>query len=87
MEIMKGSVLRQRRADAWEVRRHPVDSGLNEGEMKSVDRMDHQGVAPREPPRRIGVKSRKSLADARSEGQFGYSLLKRNELAWRDYYT
>ena len=47
MEIMKGSVLRQRRADAWEVRRHPVESGLNEGEMKSADRMDHQGVTSR----------------------------------------
>ena len=58
MGIMKRSVLRQRRPNVWGVRRHPVDSGLNEGEMKSPDRLDHRGVTPREPPRRIGVKSR-----------------------------
>ena len=58
MGIMKRSVLRRRRADAWGVRRHPVDSGHNEGEMKSADRLDHRVVTPREPPRRIGVKSR-----------------------------
>jgi len=31
----------------WGVRRHPVDPGLNEGEMKSADRLDHRGVTSR----------------------------------------
>jgi hypothetical protein len=43
---MKRSVLRQTKANVWGVRRHPVDSGLNEGEMKSADHMDHRGVTP-----------------------------------------
>jgi hypothetical protein len=44
---MKRSVLRQREADAWGVRHHPVDSGHNEGEMKSADHLDHRGVTQR----------------------------------------
>jgi hypothetical protein len=31
----------------WGVRRHPVAPRLNEGEMKSADRLDHRGVTPR----------------------------------------
>ena len=30
----------------WGVRRHPVDLDLNEGEMKSADRLDHRGFTP-----------------------------------------
>lgn len=44
---MKRSVLRQRGSITWGVRRHPVDPGLNEGEKKSADRLNHRGVALR----------------------------------------
>jgi len=40
---MKRSVLRQRRANAWGVRRHPVDPGRSEGEKKNADRFNHRG--------------------------------------------
>ena len=44
---MKRSVLRQGGSAKWGVRRHPVDPGLNEGEMKSRDRLDHRGFTSR----------------------------------------
>lgn len=40
---MKRSVLRQRGSVTWGVRHHLVDSGVNEGEMKRADRLDHRG--------------------------------------------
>jgi hypothetical protein len=43
-------------------------------------------TTPAASPDRGKEQGNRSL-DARSEGQFDYSLLKRNELAWRDYYT
>ena len=39
----KRSVLRQRGSVTWGVRRQSVDPGLNEGEMKNADRLDHRG--------------------------------------------
>ena len=39
------SVLRQGGGVTWGVRRHPVDLGINEREMKSIDCLDHRGVS------------------------------------------
>ena len=44
---MKRSDLRQRGSVTWGVRRHLVDSGLNEGEMKRADHLNHRGFTPR----------------------------------------
>jgi len=46
--------------------------------------LDTRSGRPSSPPSREEVEEQCS-SDACSEGQSGYSLLKKNERAWRDY--
>jgi len=41
--VMMRSLLRQGGSVTWGVRRHSVDPGLNEGEMKNAGGLDHRG--------------------------------------------